>query len=90
MRRAICSAEPFVRDAGKAEMRRIRGLHLEEVYSLRVRRSEKQQFKVTMAQGEPRVREVSFHVCQDDVSGRLCRRSELSSRGKSKGSKERT
>ena len=42
MSRAICSAEPFVRDAGKAEMRRIRGLHLEEVYSLRVRRSEKQ------------------------------------------------
>lgn len=74
MSRAISSAEPFARDTGKAEMKGIRGLHL-EVYSLEMKRSEKQQFKVTVAQGEPRVREVSFHVCQDDVGGRLCRRS---------------
>jgi len=66
--RAISSAEPFARDTGKAEMKGIRGLHLEEVYSLGMKRSEKQQFKVTVAQ-------VSFHVCQDDVGGRLCRRS---------------
>lgn len=76
MSRAIGFAEPFARDAGKAEVKGIRGLHLEEAYSLGVRRSEKQQFKVTVSQGEPRVREVSVHVCQDDVKGRLCRRSE--------------
>lgn len=41
MSRAISSAEPFARDTGKAEMKGIRGLHLEEVYSLGMKRSEK-------------------------------------------------
>lgn len=75
MSRAIGFAELLARDAGKAEVKGIRGLHLEEAYK-GVRRSETQRFKVTVAQGEPRVREVSVHVCQDDVRGSLCRRSE--------------
>ena len=57
------SAEPFARNAGEAEMKGRRGLHPDEIYNLGVRRSEEKQFKVTVAQSEPRVREVTSQVC---------------------------